>query len=387
MGKSKQSLERVQALDLLRGLAVAGMIIVDSPGDWNKVYAPLQHAAWNGWTPTDLVFPTFLFCVGMAWALSFPRSQPAIPNLWLRIFKRTTLLILIGLFLNALPYFDLTHLRIPGILQRIAICYFLTAALTLSTGRRRDGMLHVNAAAMAVAAAVLLLCYWALLRFVPTPGYGPGHLDSLRALPAWMDRIIFSTDHIWKQGTTVGVGVTYDPEGILSTMGAVGNCLAGVLAAVAIRKLPRHRSIVLFAAAGAALIGLGYLLDPVLPINKRLWTSSFTVATSGVALLLLAGLLLLPVRSMVTAVTWPLKVLGANAILAFIISQLLGVLSALKFVPWNHTVVTPQGWGNTIATDLIADPYLASLACASGVLLIILLMIVPLHRRGVFLRV
>ena len=387
MGESERRLERVQALDLLRGLAVAGMIVVDSPGDWSKVYAPLEHAAWNGWTPTDLVFPTFLFCVGMAWTLSFPRGEPELPKLWLRVFRRTFLLILIGLFLNALPDFDLAHLRVPGILQRIAICYLTTAALTLWTARRHDGMLHVNPTAMAVAAIVLLFGYWAVLRFVPTPGYGAGHLDSLRALPAWIDRSIFSTDHMWKYGTTDGAGVTYDPEGILSTLGAVGNCLAGVLAAVAVRKLPRLRSIVLFAAAGAVLIGLAYLLDPVLPLNKRIWTSNFTVATSGVALLLLAGLLLLPVRSFVTALTRPLKVLGANAILAFILSQLLGVFSGVKFVPWNHGMITPQGWGNAFANGLIADPYVASLACAIAILLIILLMIVPLHRRGVFLRV
>jgi predicted acyltransferase len=323
----------------------------------------------------------------MAWALSFPRGQPELPKLWLRVFRRTALLILIGLFLNALPDFDLAHLRIPGILQRIALCYLITAALTVWTARRHDGMLYVNAIATAIAAAVALLGYWAMLRFVPTPGYGAGHLDSLRALPAWIDRNIFSIDHMWKYGTTDGVGVTYDPEGILSTLGAVGNCLAGVLAAVAIRKLPRQRSIVLFAVTGAALIGLAYLLDPILPMNKRIWTTSFTVATSGVALLLLAGLLLLPVRSFVTAVTWPLKVLGANAILAFVLSQLLGVFSGLKFVPCNHSVITPQGWGNAVANTLIPDPYLASLACAIAVLLVVVLMIVPLHRRGVFLRV
>ena len=387
VGELKGKSGRVEALDLLRGLAVAGMIIVVSPGDWAKSYAPLQHAAWNGWTPADLVFPTFLFCVGMAWALSFPRRQEQGSALWPRILRRTALLILIGLFLNALPYFDLAHLRIPGILQRIALCYLTTAAITLLTARRRRGLLHLNPIAIVIATAVLVLGYWAMLRFVPVPGFGAGHLDSFGSLPAWIDRNVFTTDHMWKYGTTAGVGVTYDPEGLLSTLGAVVNCLLGVLAAVAFHALPRRRSILYFVAAGAALIILAYLLDPILPINKRIWTSSFALATSGAALLMLSGLLLLPVRGAVTAATWPLRVLGANAILAFILSQVLGVIGALRFVPSTYGMISPQAWGYGVATGLIADPDLASLACALGILAVILLAIAPLHRRGVYLRV
>jgi predicted acyltransferase len=387
MGELKRNGGRVEALDLLRGLAVAGMIIVVSPGDWATSYAPLQHAAWNGWTPADLVFPTFLFCVGMAWALSFPRREADLPTLWPRILRRTALLILIGLFLNALPDFGLAHLRIPGILQRIALCYLITAALTLWTARRRDGMLQMNAGAIAIAAVVLLLSYWAMLRFVPVPGFGAGRLDSFGTLPAWIDRNVFTTDHLWKYGTTEGVGVTYDPEGILSTLGAVGNSLIGVLAAVAVRRLPQRRSAVVFAIAGAALIGIAYFINPVLPINKRIWTSSFTLASSGVSLLVLSALLLLPASRIVAAITWPLRVLGANAILAFVLSQLLGVIGGLTFVPSGQGTVSPQQWGNSVANRLVPDPYLASLACAIGILLLIVLAITPMHRRGVHLRV
>jgi predicted acyltransferase len=387
MGEAKPNRTRVEALDLLRGIAVAGMIIVVSPGNWAVTYAPLEHAEWNGWTPADLVFPTFLFCVGMAWALSFPRREEELPAVWRRTFRRTALLILIGLLLNALPCFDVGHLRFPGILQRIALCYLLTAALTLLTARRRNGMLHVNAAAIGIAAVVVLLGYWAMLLLVPVPGFGAGQLDSLRSLPAWIDRSIFTTDHLWNQGTTEGAGVTYDPEGLLSTLGAVGNCLIGVLAAVAVQKLPRHRSVVRCAIAGGALILLAYLIEPFLPINKRIWTSSFTLLTSGISLLLLSGLLLLPLRGVVAWLAWPLRVLGANAILAFVLSQLLGVIGSLAFLPSRHGAVSPQGWGFGIATRLFADPRLASLACAVGILALILLAITPLHRRGVHLRV
>lgn len=387
MAEAKRNRGRVEALDLLRGLAVAGMIIVVSPGNWSVTYAPLEHAEWNGWTPADLVFPTFLFCVGMAWALSFPRREDDIPALWRRTFRRTALLILIGLLLNALPYFDMAHLRFPGILQRIALCYLITAGLTLLTARRRDGMVEVNAPAIGIAAVLLLLGYWAMLRFVPVPGFGAGQLDSLRSLPAWIDRSVFTTDHLWNQGTTAGVGVTYDPEGLLSTLGAVGNSLIGVLAAVALQKLPRHRSIILCAAAGAALILLAYVLEPLLPINKRIWTSTFTLVTSGISLLLLSGLLLLPLHGVAAWLAWPLRALGANAILAFVLSQLLGVIGALAFLPSSNGPVSPQSWGYGIATGLIADPRLASLACAVGILAVILLAITPLHRKGVHLRV
>lgn len=378
---------RIDALDLLRGLAVAGMIVVDSPGDWSIFYAPLQHAAWNGWTPTDMIFPTFLFCVGMAWAFSFPRRAADLPAIGIVVARRTVLLIAIGLFLNGLPWFDLAHLRFPGILQRIAVCYCVVAVFTLATARRRESRLHLNPTAIAIATAVLLVGYWALLRFVPVPGFGAGHLDSLRALPAWIDREVFTTDHMWIYGTTDGVGVTYDPEGLLSTLGAIASCLIGVLAAVAFRALPERRRVVAFALAGAAMFVAGYLLDPVLPINKRLWTSSFVLLSAGVSSVALAGLLLLPVRGAVRMITSPLRVLGANAILAFVLSQLLGVASALAFVPWGGGMITPEKWGYTIATGIIPDPYLASLACALGILVVILLAITPLHRRGLYLRV
>jgi predicted acyltransferase len=241
--------------------------------------------------------------------------------------------------------------------------------------------------AVAIALAGALLGYWAMLQFVPVPGLGAGHLDSYGSLPAWIDRNIFTTDHMWKYGTTEGVGVTYDPEGLLSTLGAVGNCLIGMLAAVAIRKLPRPSSIRACAAAGVGLIALAYLLGPILPINKRIWTTSFTLASSGVALMVLSGLLLIPVSRFTSALTWPVRVLGANAILAFILSQLLGVIGGLPLATSGHKALTPQGMGYSVATRLIPDPYLASLVCALGILTVILLAIAPLHKRGVYLRV
>jgi predicted acyltransferase len=363
------------------------MIVVDSPGDWGQTYAPLLHAEWNGWTPTDMVFPTFLFCVGMAWAFSFPRSQAAMPALWRAILRRTALLVLIGLVINALPYFDLAHLRIPGILQRIAVCHLLVAIFTLVTAGRRERKLFLNVTAVAVAVPLILAAYWAILRLVPVPGFGAGHLDSLRALPAWVDRSVFTADHLWVLGTTEGIGVTYDPEGLVSTLGALASTLAGVLAAIGYRRFPERRRLSLFIAAGVVLIIAAYAVDPMLPINKRLWTSSFVLLSAGFSLLALYGLLLVPLRGFGLVLTYPLRVLGSNAILAFVLCQLFGVLSGFNFVPAPDGPINPQQWGFRIASAIFPDPYVASLACALGILTIIVLMVAPLHKRGLFLRV
>jgi predicted acyltransferase len=387
MQEAKTIRERVAALDLLRGLTVAGMLVVDSPGSWSVSYAPLEHAAWNGWTPTDMIFPAFLFCVGMAWAFSFPRRAADSGSIWIKASKRTALLILIGLILNALPRFDLVHLRLPGILQRIAICFFLTVAITLATARNKEGKLYLSTGAIVAATVLLLVGYWAMLRFIPVPGFGAGNLDSLRSLPAWVDRNLFTTNHMWDQGTTPGFGVTYDPEGLVSTLGALASTLIGVLAAIAFRGFPERRRVFYFALAGAALVAAGSLLNPVLPFNKRLWTSSFVLLSSGVSLLALSILLLLPAAGRGGVLLRPLHVLGANAILAFILCQLLEIFSALKIVPTANGTVSPQHWGYATALAAIGDPYLASLACALGIMVIIVAAIWPLHRRGIFLRV
>jgi predicted acyltransferase len=387
MDDSKPRPGRVVALDLLRGLTMAAMIVVDSPGSWSVSYAPLQHAAWNGWTPTDMIFPTFLFCVGMAWAFSFPRSAANSGATWAKAAKRTAILIVIGLFLNALPSFDFAHLRFPGILQRIAVCFFLTVAITVATARHDEGKLYLNTPAIAVAAVVLLAAYWAMLRFIPVPGFGPGNLDSLRSLPAWVDRSIFTTSHMWDQGTTPGVGVTYDPEGIVSTIGALASTLIGVLAAVAFRAWPERRRILYFALTGALLVAAGYVLNPLLPFNKRLWTSSYVLLSGGVSLLALTALLLVPAEGWPSRLLDPLRVLGANAILAFVLSQLLEVFAELAIIPTSQGRKGAQEWGYAMMQRLIPDPYLASLACALGILVIIVLAIWPLHRRGIFLRV
>jgi predicted acyltransferase len=378
--------QRLVALDLLRGLAVAGMILVVSPGSWEMTYAPLKHAEWHGWTPGDLVFPTFLYCVGMAIGLMVPRLKTAdrtSATLWLKVARRTGLLIVLGLFLNAMPDFELATLRIPGILQRIALCYALATAICVFASRGGEGEpLRFNLPAAGIAALILLALYWALLAFVPVPGFGVGRLDSNGSLPAYIDRAVFTIPHLWRWGTTGGAGVTYDPEGLLSTLPATVNVLIGAIVAhLAVRSDRKHMPIL---ALGVVLIVAGLALNPVLPINKRIWTPSFALLSSGIATVALVGLDLLSRSKRGSRLGFPLIVLGGNAILGFILSQLLGVFGGLRVVPGPNP--SPQGFGYGMMLKVMADPYLASLACAVLVLALITAILIPLHKRGIHLR-
>jgi predicted acyltransferase len=396
MDSAKADGGRIVALDVLRGLAVAGMILVTSPGSWDRAYAPLKHAAWQGWTPADLVFPTFLFCVGVAIGLSVPRlriGEGRSAALWIKVARRTALLILLGLVLNALPSFDLAHLRIPGVLQRIGLCYALASAICILPARAQaDGRLGLKLGVVVLAVAGLLVGYWALLTFTPVPGFGVDRWDSQGALPAFIDRAVFTIPHLWPYGTTEGVGVTYDPEGLLSTLPATVNVLLGAVAATFMARATegRHgqgRVLVALLALGASLIVAGLALDPIVPVNKRIWTPSFALFSSGASLVALIVLHVVLRARAAGFAAWPLKVLGGNAILAFVVSQVLGACAGLtlKHRP-GVPDLTPQGFGFETAQRLTANPYLASFLCALAILALIIAVIAPLHRRGLHLR-
>lgn len=378
---------RLPSLDVLRGLAVASMILVVSPGDWNKAYTPLKHAPWDGWTLADMVFPTFLFSVGLAIALSFAKIAQNRRGAGVKIARRALTLIALGLVLNALPYFDLPHLRLPGILQRIALCYTLATTLCLATARMDpDAGSTVNRRALLVAMAVVLLGYWAVLAWVPVPGIGAGHLDPGGNLPSWIDRGVFTVPHLWPYGTDAAGAVVYDPEGLLSTLPATVNVLVGVLAGMAL-KASKSRLNLLVAAVLLMMAGLA--LDPVLVINKRIWTSSFALLSSGFSLAVLVVLSVLLDQgpaALPQALSFPFRVLGGNAILAFTLSQSLSAIGGVPFIVTAQGRMTPQAWGDGLAGAVIADPYLASFACALGILSLVVLALLPLHRRGLHVR-
>jgi predicted acyltransferase len=307
--------ERLVSLDVLRGLTIAGMILVNNAGDWSYVFAPLQHAPWDGWTPTDLIFPSFLFIVGVSMAFAFARYLgPERPpgRVYLRVARRVVILFGLGLVLNALncipwcPWWHiLTGVRIPGVLQRIAVVYGITALLVLRTTPRQQ----------AYAAALCLLLYWALMTLVPVPGYGTGVLTAEGNLAAYVDNLLLR-GHLW-QGS-------WDPEGILSTMPAIASALFGVLAGQWLQtsRDPYEKVSGLFVMGGAGLL-LGVAWDPFFPINKNLWTSSYVVFTTGMALAALAFCYWLVDIKRYRRLAIPFVVFGTNAITVYALSILL----------------------------------------------------------------
>lgn len=378
--QSTSTRTRVLALDALRGLAVLGMILVVSPGSWEHSLPILKHAAWHGYTLSDLVFPAFLFAVGAAMALRFPLNRP-LGEEAIHAARRTTLLIALGLVLNLLPNFDFAHMRIPGVLQRIGLCYGLAAMIMLCFAKVNQGARHFPVTPVAVAALALLIGWILVLRFTSAPGFPMGSVTEAGTLAAWVDRELFTVAHLWPYGTDVEGRVVYDPEGLLSTLPATTNVLIGALTAHWLGRSPSTRHLQYALVAGAVLIGLGHLLEPIVVINKRIWTSSFALVSCGWAIVAYSVLFFaLPLRSVQTLMT-PTFILGGNAILAFVLSQTFGAMAGF---PMGGT--TPQNFGFEIATTIVANPFAASFLCAAGVLSTVTLLIWPLHRRGLHWR-
>jgi predicted acyltransferase len=308
---AKAPSQRIVSIDLYRGLAVAGMILVDNPGSDDLAYSPIKHAQWNGWTPADFIFPSFLFLVGVSMVFSFAarlKHGQRRGKILRHAFIRTLILIAIGLFVNAMPIFglDLHTWRIYGVTQRIALCYFAAAVLVLWTNWR----------AQALAFVACLVGYWAILRFVPVPGLGvPGHdipfMDPARNIVAWLDRTVFP-GRLYNQ--------VRDPEGLISTIPAVGTILLGVLTGHWLRSSAKPGTkvarMIVFGIAGLLA---GLLWNLWFPINKNLWTSSFVLLTGGFAVIFLALLYwVLEIKNWAGRWTMPLLVFGMNAIAGFV---------------------------------------------------------------------
>jgi predicted acyltransferase len=327
------------------------MVLVNNPGTWRAVYPPLRHAEWHGFTPTDLIFPFFLFIVGVAIPLALGRrlsaAQPR-SSVVMKILRRSAIIFALGLLLHAIPNFDLATLRIPGVLQRIALCYLAAALIFLWTGWRVQ-------AGLAIA---FLLGYWAVLALVPVPGFGTGRLDPEGNLAAYVDRALFG-QHVWRAARV------YDPEGLLSTVPAIATTLCGVLAGGWLRTAGSRRKIVLgFLAAGLGGILLGEIWHAWLPINKALWTSSYALLTAGAALVALAACYWLVEMRGHRAWTRPFVVLGVNALALFFLSSLVARLLIVIKVPGGAGPISLHGWlyGHLFAPW--ASPPNASLAYA-----------------------
>jgi predicted acyltransferase len=369
--------DRMLSLDVFRGLTIAGMILVNNPGTWGAIYGPLKHAEWHGWTPTDLIFPFFLFIVGISITLAFARrveSGDDQYDLLLKVFKRSAIIFGLGLFLNGFPYFDLAEIRIPGVLQRIAVCYLIASLIFLKTSWRTQ----------ALVAIALLLVYWVLMTVVPVPGFGAGNLDKEGNLAAYIDRWLLGS-HIWKGG------VVYDPEGLLSTMPSVSTTLAGILAGHWLRSGRTQLEKVggLF-FAGACAVAVGWAWHSFFPINKSLWTSSYVVFTAGMALQLLAICYWLVDIKGYRVWARPFIIFGVNALALFVFSGLLS-----RLMTDRHWQLMRAGgkMGNlqTFIFDNLfaswASPINASLFYALVYILFWLLLMWLLYRKDIFIKV
>jgi predicted acyltransferase len=307
---------RLMCLDIYRGLMVAGMILVDNPGSDENAYWPMIHTKWNGWTPADFIFPSFLFLVGISMVYSYAARRErgdTKQQIFAHAIKRSLILIAIGLLVNASPIIglDLHTWRFEGVTQRIGICYFFASILELWVGRREQW----------IALVACLVGYWALLRFVPVPGAGvPGRdirfMDQVQNLPAWLDRRLFM-GHLYDGNR--------DPEGIIHTIPAIGTTLIGVLTGHWLKKRNDSRKLiarmVMFGILG---IIIGEIWNRWFPINKNLWTSSFVLFSGGLALLFLSLLYwMVEVKRWRGAWTMPILVFGMNAIAGFVADSLI----------------------------------------------------------------
>lgn len=391
--------ERLLSLDVFRGMTVAGMLLVNNPGTWSAIYPPLQHAPWHGWTPTDLIFPFFLFIVGITTELSLRarRARGDDDRAILRqILKRGALIFLFGFLLSGFPFFTwppalegasfgervlhrLEHWRVMGVLQRIGLAYLLGGLLTWRTSVRQQ----------LVILTALLLGYWGLMTLVPVPDTGvPGRfvLDKPdQLLSAWLDRVVLGTDHLW-----VG-GKTWDPEGLLSTLPAVGTMLCGTFAGKWIGADERSltdRLAGLF-AVGALAMMLGSMWHWVFPINKNIWTSSYVLFTAGIGAVTLATCMWLIDVQQWRRWTHPFVVYGVNPMLAFLGSGLMArcLASIWTWETAPGTRTSAQGFiFNTVFASWL-PPREASFAYALAFVTVWFVILQVAWKRGFVLKV
>ena len=367
---------RLLSLDFFRGLTVAGMTLVNNPGDWGHIYAPLEHAPWNGWTPTDLVFPFFLFIVGVSitYALDTARLTPDRHNEAIRkVFRRSLTLFGLGLFLNLFPSFNFATVRIMGVLQRIALVYLASSLIFLKTTPRQQGWIIAG----------LLVGYWLLMTVVPVPGVGYANLEPASNLSAWLDRVVLGV-HNYKP-TRV-----WDPEGILSTVPAIGTGLFGVLTGLWLRSgRSAAEKIAWLFTAGMVTVLAAYVWDAFFPINKQLWTSSYVLLAAGLAMLGLAACYwLIDVQGRRRG-TGFFVAFGVNAITVFFLSGLIPrIMNLIHITRPDGTEVGLKQWlYDQFIVPLFVNPLNASLAGALTFVLIWAAIAGWMYRKNIIIKV
>jgi predicted acyltransferase len=356
---------RLVALDAFRGLTIAFMVLVNDAGDGRHTYWPLDHAEWNGWTPTDVVFPSFVWIIGVAITLSLSKRLAAgatRSKLMWQLLRRSLIIFGLGLIVYVAPAFDGGTQRIMGVLQRLAICYFAAAAIYMTTKLRGQIIWLVG----------LLTAYWLLMAFAPVPGYGAGHLDVERNFAHYIDRIALGAHnyHATK---------TWDPEGIVSTLPAIATAIFGLLCGYLLKSEKSLRDKVMrMVLLGAALMAAGYVCNIWLPINKKLWTTSFCLFMAGLDFVLLAGFLWLVDIKGYQKLVKPLVIIGLNPITVYMLSELLS--EALDITGLHHTIY------NAVFVP-VASPYNASLLWALAYTGLMYLAAWAMYKKGWIVRV
>lgn len=375
--------ERLVALDVFRGMTVAGMLLVNNPGTWGAIYPPLEHAPWNGWTPTDVIFPFFLFIAGITTHLSLSsrRAQGADDAAirW-QVLRRGALIVLFGLLLSVFPFYQVdrwVHIRIPGVLQRIGVAYACAALLTMRGTLKQHVMIVV----------ALLYGYWFAMTLLPVPGayggIGANLLDApSRTLAAWLDRTLLG-GHLWVNSRT------WDPEGPFSTIPAIGTAMLGVFAGRWIGSdRPLEERLNGLFAVGAIGMMVGLMWHWSFPINKSLWTSSYVVFTAGMACVAIAAISwVIDVRH-VTWWTRPLVIYGVNPIIAFVGS---GAMARLIYSVWMVDVAGKSTPVQAVVYEHLFHSWLAprnaSLAFAIAFVLFWYAILWALWRRNIIFKV
>ena len=366
--------QRYLALDVLRGITIAAMITVNNPGTWTSIYAPLEHSKWHGCTPTDLVFPFFLFVVGVSMFFSFSKYNNALNRESLiRIGRRTLLIFAIGLFLNSFPQWstDYSKLRILGVLQRIAIAYGIGSILVLAFKQRF----------LPWIGATILLLYWAILYYFG--GADPYSLEGNAAIP--FDKAILGELHMYK-----GFGLPFDPEGLLSTIPTIVTVIIGYLAGGLIKETPKQkvpRSLFIY---GYGLVALGYAWSLLLPLNKPLWTSSYVLYCAGWAMVLLGFLILVTDLKGYTKWTSFFVVFGMNPLFIFALSGLYAktLLRLVKITEPDGTVANGYNWMyQHLFAPLTADPKISSLMFALAHVAMLWAIGYVLYKKKIFIKV
>lgn len=366
--KPKTQNSRLLSLDVFRGVTIAAMILVNDPGDWGNIYAPLEHSKWNGCTPTDLIFPFFLFIVGVSIVYAMESKAAIAANhtkmIW-NALRRGVTLILISLLIQFVLHPGFAHLRYPGVLQRIGVVFFICAVLYIKTSQKTRDWLF----------AILLIGYYVLMNFVPVPDTGHASLDPETNMGAWIDRMVFTTNHLWSQSHT------WDPEGLLGTLPAIATGLFGIRVGSWLKRKDRDDSIKVswLFTYGVLAVVLGLIWDLFFPINKALWTSSFVLYAGGWATIALAfAYWLIDVQGCKKGVGIFVP-FGANAITAYVLSD---------FVP--HYLNKINIGGKSIY-DTLFSPYFspinASLASAILTVLILWVLMWILYLRKIIIKV